>query len=397
MPNTFLKSIQVFISSPSDVKTERECAVRTLERLNRMSHIRSRFSFVPAIYESDAPPMIGKPPQQVIKEYMLRPNQADLFICVLWQRMGTPLKDNASGEEFRSGTEYEFSSAYRANQESGAPLILLYRCARAAEGSVDADQNRAVQDFFQKFTSPEATWKGLFKTYQSIQEFEDQLFQDLDHVISNNLLRALQSAVSIRGDLCNDGWLITFLFSEPVREIFYAVGRSDPFKSTGHQSMRDTQTGSPMAHYQITLPLPRGKHLFRVKYLDINTEAKGPFDLNLDTEAERLRDAKETLEHLNPRWIEFRWYEEKLLAYFGTILNHKDVICRVEYSIDDESLCLQLRFKPWKGSGPPEHDENDQDPVTVPLHTKFVAVQVTYSDNSKSEIKKFTSRGAYGS
>jgi hypothetical protein len=394
MPNTFLKSIQVFISSPSDVKSERECAVRTLERLNRMSHIRSRFRFVPAIYETGAPPMVGKAPQQVIKEYMLRPNQADLFICILWQRMGTPLKDDASGKEFRSGTEYEFSSAYRANQESGAPFILLYRCARAAEGSVDAEQNRAVQDFFRKFTSPESVWKGLFKTYQTIQEFEDQLFQDLDHVISNNLLRALQSAVSVQGDLCNDGWLITFLISEPVREIFYAVGRSRPFKSTGHQSIRDTQTGSPMAHFQITLPLRRGKHLFRVKYLDINGETKGPFDLALDTQAERLRNAKQTLEHFDTQWIEFRRFDDELLAYFGSLLNHKDVICRIEYSIDDESLRRTLRFKSWKGSGPPEAVETDQDPVTVPRHTKFVAVQVTYSDNSKSEMKKFTSRGA---
>src|SRR5262245_11568660 len=241
VPNTFLKSIQVFISSPVDVKAERDCAVRVLERLNRMSHIRSLFSFVPAAYETDAPPIIGKPPQEVIKEYMLRPNQADLFICILWQRMGTPLKDKSSGEEFRSGTEYEFSTAYRANQESGSPFILLYRCTRPAEGSVDAAQSRAVEDFFQRFTAPKSAWKGLFKTYQTIQEFEDQLFQDLDHVISNNLLRALQSSVSIRGDLCNDGWLVAFLISEPVREIFYAVNRSGPFKSTGHQSMRDNQ------------------------------------------------------------------------------------------------------------------------------------------------------------
>jgi hypothetical protein len=394
VPNTFLKSIQVFISSPSDVQSERDCAVRMLERLNKMSHIRSRFAFVPAAYETEAPPIIGKPPQQVIKEYMLPPNQADLFVCILWRRMGTPFKDRSSGEQFRSGTDYEFTAAYRANQQSGAPFILLYRCTRAAEGSVDSDQNRAVQDFFKKFTLAKSAWKGLFKTYQTVQDFEDQLFQDLDHVISNNLLRALQPSVSIRGDLCNDGWLVTFLISEPVREIFYARG-SSPFKSTGHQSIRDNQTGSRMAHYQLTLSLRRGKHVFRVKYLDINGETKGPFDLNFDTEAERLRDAKETLEHLNPEWIEFRRpCQGTLLAYFGTLLDHKDAIRRIQYSIDNESLSCRLRFKPWKSSGVPVYDQ-DQDPLTVPRDAKFVAVQVTYSDNSKSEIKKFSSRGAY--
>jgi hypothetical protein len=48
---------------------------------------------------------------------MLRPDDADLVICMLWRRMGTPMErfiNPATNAPYQSGTEYEYLTAYAA-------------------------------------------------------------------------------------------------------------------------------------------------------------------------------------------------------------------------------------------------------------------------------------------
>ncbi len=178
-----IKKLSVFISSPSDVKVERLIIARVIERLNKLEHISRSFILHPLAYEIDAPPVIGEldGAQGIINKYMLKPGQADIFICILWSRIGTPLV--VEGTSYKSGTEYEFLEAYRANQEFGRPIVFLYRSLKPLNPNVDTLQLQLVQDFFSQFDMPQGSVQGLYKTFSTDTEFEDILLHDLNNVL----------------------------------------------------------------------------------------------------------------------------------------------------------------------------------------------------------------------
>ncbi len=178
-----LRKVDIFISSPSDVAAEREAAVRVIERLNALQDNRSRFHLVPLAYERDAPPVIGVPPQQTIDEFMLEASESDIFVCIMSQRIGMPLLDRRSGNTYRSGTEYEFMSAYRGYHDRGRPYILLYRGVKPIPKEADPEQLQQVETFFQRFGGEGAEFQGIYRKYTSVQDFEAILFQDLDKVL----------------------------------------------------------------------------------------------------------------------------------------------------------------------------------------------------------------------
>lgn len=185
----YIQKIEVFISSPSDVAPEREAAARAIERLNRLSSIRERAYLRLAAYEKDAPPIIdGSSAQAVVDRYMMRAEHSDLLVCVFWARMGTPVKHPETGEQFASGTEYEFVSGYRANLLNGKPFILLYRKS-TPHPDPDPDQKAKVDAFFSRFEGEKPDFRGLYRTYQSLDAFEEMLFEHIERIVMNNLLK----------------------------------------------------------------------------------------------------------------------------------------------------------------------------------------------------------------
>jgi DNA-binding MarR family transcriptional regulator len=182
------RKIDVFISSPGDVSEERQIAKKVIERCNRLHSVAERFALRLLAYEESAPAEIGNRPQTVVDRHMMKAGSSDLFICILWHRMGTPVFDEQTGERFQSGTEYEFLDAYHRNQEHGKPYILLYRGMKPFPPEMDQQQLSAVQAFFKRFEGEQSELKGLYKVYHSNEEFEDMLFRDIDTVLAKDLI-----------------------------------------------------------------------------------------------------------------------------------------------------------------------------------------------------------------
>jgi hypothetical protein len=181
-----VQKIAIFISSPGDVYEERQIALRVIERFNKRNSVASRYFLKPLAYEEIVPAVVGQRPQAIVDNYMMEAATADIFVCILWQRMGTPVLDEETGEQFQSGTEYEFLSAYRSNLEHGKPFILLYQSMKPYPLEVDHEQLHQVQSFFKRFEGECAELKGLYKTYHSNEEFERILDHDLDAIIEKN-------------------------------------------------------------------------------------------------------------------------------------------------------------------------------------------------------------------
>jgi hypothetical protein len=131
-----------------------------LNRLNNRSHIQDRYVLKPLAYEDIVSATVGKTPQAVVDCYMMEAGKSDIFVCILCQRMGTPVTDEEAGEKFTSGTEYEFIDAYRSNQKQGKPQILLYRGMKLILPDTDPEQLKLAQNFFRRFKGDTAELKG---------------------------------------------------------------------------------------------------------------------------------------------------------------------------------------------------------------------------------------------
>jgi flagellar biosynthesis GTPase FlhF len=181
-----VQKIDIFISSPSDVTEERKIASEVIEQLNSMPHIADRFTLKPLAYENEVPAAVGDTPQRTVDRYMMEADQCDIFICILWSKMGTPVIDE-KGKEYQSGTEDEFTTAYRANQKNGKPAILLYRSMKGILPDADFKRVSLVQGFFKRFEGTDAEFKGLYKKYGSNEEFRATLFQHINKIISEKI------------------------------------------------------------------------------------------------------------------------------------------------------------------------------------------------------------------
>lgn len=146
------------------------------------------------LYEESVPPVAGLSAQTVVDNYMLRPEDADIFVCFLWSRLGTPFVDE-NGEEYKSGTEYEFLHAYKSYKSHQRPIILLYRCTRPIPYNTDFEQAQKARDFFSSFWGDQKLYDGLIKDFEDETQFEKLLLEDLLHILHQHFTPNLSQSL----------------------------------------------------------------------------------------------------------------------------------------------------------------------------------------------------------
>lgn len=188
----------------------------------------------------------------------------------------------------------------------------------------------------------------------------------------------------------NQSWNVYIdLANEPTQEIFYRLSERDEWVSTGFAPARSFSTGKPMPRGDIALSRRRPPRELFVKYRDVNGRENGPYRLPFDPMDHFLRFCREVL-RMTP-WVGFReWPEGHLLVYFTHVLTYKDAFTAIRYSIDDQSLSRQLRFKGDPKRMDMRDDENDESIVEVPFSTQSVCVQIHFVDGTSSEARTFT-------
>src|ERR1700679_2902790 len=169
--------MKIFISSPGDVDKERRIAERLIERLSQ--EFAGRVPIEPYFWEYE-PMRLDRNFQDQIPAT----SKFDLIICILWSRLGTPLK-GPDGREYASGTEYEVASAREAFTTAGKPEVLIYRNLSPAqirqlpvsERKRLFAQLEALDEFISRYcVDPETgVIKGAFTTYQDLGDFEIRL------------------------------------------------------------------------------------------------------------------------------------------------------------------------------------------------------------------------------
>jgi WD40 repeat protein len=198
----------VFISCPGDLAAERGVVSQALDALNQDPEFAGRVKLVTYAYENIAPARSGMSAQDVVNSYMLRPEDADLFICLFWRHMGSIQRDlinPATNAPYQSGTEYEYLAAYAAAQQSQSlPLILLYRCQRPAPTSAPATAGEQVQlervnAFFGRFKTG-GDLRGLIGHFTDDADLATIIQRDVATLLRSNLLPLLGQRNAAHGE-----------------------------------------------------------------------------------------------------------------------------------------------------------------------------------------------------
>jgi CHASE2 domain-containing sensor protein/energy-coupling factor transporter ATP-binding protein EcfA2 len=175
--------VKLFVSSPSDVKPERDRAVIVADRLNGTFEGLVRFEVIrweDEFYDS------SKSFQEQIDAAVGKMAEVDVLICIVWGRIGLKLnpkiwrRDGHTGYE--SGTVYEFETALAlSKQNQGVPDVylfrksaeILYRADRAAD---DIEQHKLLETVWQRWTQSLDGYNSAgYQEFSGPDQFEEQL------------------------------------------------------------------------------------------------------------------------------------------------------------------------------------------------------------------------------
>ncbi len=167
-----VRILRVFVSSPDDVRAERDVLTDVIASINRTDGEAGGFRLETFRWEDDVTPQIGPKPQAVIDDQL---PPCEIYVGIMSARFGTP------AGRYGSGTEKEFKDALRRWRESGRPWLLFYfNAAPALPTTLEAiDQYRAVVEFRGKLQE-----RGITGTYRDIEGKDGFRQQAAEHLRS---------------------------------------------------------------------------------------------------------------------------------------------------------------------------------------------------------------------
>jgi len=188
-----IPSLSLFISSPGDVSEERILAGRVIARLNEA--LQGQLKLVPVFWEHEPMLMSGSFQTQIPT-----PSNTDIFICILWSRIGTRLPAHLTrpdGSRYASGTEFEFEDAWASFKTYKRPDLLVYRKnvdppflqnSKLPDFEARLAQKNALDDFFRKwFQDEEGSFTAAFNPYDNLAQFEERLDIHLRKLLARRL------------------------------------------------------------------------------------------------------------------------------------------------------------------------------------------------------------------
>jgi len=189
---TDFRKVRIFVASPSDVQSEREQLARVINELNlTITAIApdKRVLLELVRWETHVAPGLGSDPQEVVNRQI---GEYDLFVGILWKRMGTPTAVATSG------TEEEFNRAFEVWQQNRAFPVLLYFCQQPFPPprlKDEVEQLGKVVDFRSKVSA-----MGLVADYTEHSQFADVIRPHLLLVVGR-MLAPNQSPTELAGQL----------------------------------------------------------------------------------------------------------------------------------------------------------------------------------------------------
>jgi hypothetical protein len=138
--------------------------------------------------------------------------------------------------------------------------------------------------------------------------------------------------------------------------------------------------------------LTPGRHRIEARIAGPKGRASAPQTFWFDPVETILRYAKYRMEQSLSSWVQFREDDDKdFIWIFFTVLDARDALREVRYSLDGCALDRRFPFKPWTGrlEHAPESEEDEKDYTEIPKTTASVCVQLVYIDGTETEPQTF--------
>jgi hypothetical protein len=159
--------VQGFVASPGDVAAEREIVGDVMASLTEILQ-RRRVALAPVGWTTRTAPSVGRDTSAQVLE-QIHPDQCDIYLAILYSRLGTPTPRAASG------TVEEFELAYASFLERDRPRIMFYFSkAPVVPRLEDLPQLEAALRI-----QAEVSRKGLVAHYRDVAEFARLVFGHL--------------------------------------------------------------------------------------------------------------------------------------------------------------------------------------------------------------------------
>jgi hypothetical protein len=187
------RHIRIFLSSPGDVAEERAIAREIIEQLPYDPMLRDKLTIDLVAWDkpgAGTPMLANMTPQEAINSGLPKPSGCNIVVVIFWARMGTPLPHpdykKPDGSPYLSGTEWEYLNAIAAAEDTGKPLVVIYR--RSEKILLDPDdpdfdnkltQKRRVDGFFKSFRDEDGAIRRGANGYADPDDFKNKFAHDL--------------------------------------------------------------------------------------------------------------------------------------------------------------------------------------------------------------------------
>lgn len=174
MPRS-VHQLRVFIASPSDVQAERTRLEKVVRELNLSLPSEAMVQLELVRWETHTYPSFGESPQAVINEQI--GSDCDIFIGILWSKVGTPTS------QYPSGTLEEFQLAYKRWQVNpdSITLMIYFKDEPISPSQLDASQLAHIQTFKSEL-SPSG---GFYWSFKTVDDFETDVRLHLTRAVQD--------------------------------------------------------------------------------------------------------------------------------------------------------------------------------------------------------------------
>jgi CHASE2 domain-containing sensor protein len=226
--------VQVFISSPGDVGEERRRAAIVVRRLKR--EFQWSFDVKAVLWEFET--MLAQGHFQDIVE---KPSDSEIFVMVLWSRIGTPLPEDRyhgiDGRKPVTGTEWEFEDALASYEKRGVPDLIVYRKTAPPDPRFSGvrEVSQELREIEHQWRKLEEFWLRYFETNKGYAKRAYNLFTTADEFESKleTALRDLLEKRAARGGSFAPKWRAgspyrgLSAFETDHSQIFFGRGRAE--------------------------------------------------------------------------------------------------------------------------------------------------------------------------
>lgn len=293
--------------------------------------------------------------------------------------------------QFDDAQRLDKLNAFLATNPDYAPAYFLEAQEFSEDrlGSQTLADRRSEAQALNKFVSFEKDG-GLLKYFVDQTQLADWLDRSRTRLAAlGDVLDPSRFVPTLTPTRSNAGWSMTISLPEPATAISWRLGDSGSFTDTGLLAVNDQRTGKPMPNPSFELPDNTAAGTIAIKYLDIRGRETGPFDIRFDPDSALQQGNKQILDQFWTSWIAFDASGNRGLVYFTQMLSFRCAIKEVRYSLNGTALDKELKMPPCDAKDPYAIPADYQPYFKVKDDVKSMAVQVTYTDGTKSPVREY--------